>query len=84
MIRTYVKEISYALRNEYSKNVKDIPHNFLTIGSHTATDKDNIQEKTNNNGGLDIRGPKKTIIDDSTFNTPKVEKGGIGGPSRRK
>ncbi|MBQ9385079.1 MAG: hypothetical protein IJT87_12690 [Ruminiclostridium sp.] len=58
--------------------------NLLTVGSHTATAEDNIKEKTNNDGGLDIKGPKKTMIDDSTFNTPKVGNGGLSGPSKRK
>ncbi len=83
VIRTYEKERSY-VGNIFIRDVKNVPHNFLTIGSHTATADDNIKEKTNNNGGLDIKGPKKEIIDESTFNTPKVGKGGIGGPSKRK
>ncbi|MCR5168579.1 MAG: hypothetical protein K6C13_15410 [Oscillospiraceae bacterium] len=75
VIRTYEKEISYALRHEYHNDVKDFPHNFLTIGSHTATDKDSIKEKTyDNKGGLDIKGPKKEIIDESTFKGPKTDK----------
>ncbi len=73
------------LNPERTENIKDYNVNLLTIGSHAATADDNIKEKTNNNnGGLDIKGPKRTIIDESTFNTPKVGKGGIGGPSKRK
>lgn len=74
VIRTYEKERSY-VGNIFIRDVKDIPHNFLTIGSHTATDKDNIKEKTyDNKGGLDIKGPKKEIIDESTFKGPKTGK----------
>ena len=82
VVRTYTMSKS-GLNPEKNENIKNYNVNLLTIGSHAATDKDNVKEKTNN-GGLDIKGPQKEIIDESTFNTPKVGKGGIGGPSKRK
>ena len=69
VVRTYVKENTYS-GNTFISEVKDNPHDFLTIGSHKATEKDNIRYFTTTNTdptkGPTIsgkfKGPGKIII----------------------